>query len=146
MATFESGSAVKSGYYLGLRALSVALVTNDGDRLAGPAGARFVRVPWPLVLVLGPVLSIVFLLLLPAFGLGVMAYGLARRLARGGRRATAELAATVSPGWAPGEAHLSGKPGDAGARREGEGEPRTPEELARIEREIAARRDGGPKA
>jgi hypothetical protein len=143
MAWYESGSAVRSGYYLGIRAASVALVANDGDRLAGPAGARFVRVPWPAVLLLAPVLSIVFLLLLPAFGLGVMAYGVARRLARGGRRASAELAATVAPGWAPGEAHLSGKPGADGARPEGEA--RTPEELARLEREIAGRRDGAPK-
>lgn len=143
MATYESGSAVKRGYYLGLRSLSVSLVASDGDRLAGPAGARFVRVPWPVVLVLGPVLSIVFLLLLPAFGLGVMAYGVTRRLVRGGRRASAELAATVSPGWAPGEAHLSGKPGDGAAPTEGE--TRTPEELARLEREIADRRQGAPK-
>lgn len=143
MTTYESGAAARSGYYLGLGTLSVALVANDGDRLAGPAGARFVRLPWPLVLVLGPVLSIVFLLLLPAFGLAVMAYGVVRRVARGGRRASEELAATVSPGWAPGEAHLSGKPGDAGEPPAAP--PPTPEELARLEREIAARREPGPK-
>jgi len=142
MTSYTSGSAVRSGYYLRARTVSVALVANDGDRLPGPAGASYVRVPWLLVLLLAPVLSIAFLVLLPVFALGVMAYGVVRRLSRVGRRASAELAATVSPGWRPGEAHLAGKPGEEHAP--GEGAAKTPAELERLEREIAERRDRKP--
>ena len=142
MTSYTSGSAVKSGYYLRARTLSVALVANEGDRLPGPAGARYVRVPWPVVLVLAPVLSIAFLVLLPVLALGVMAYGVARRLSLVGRRASAELAATVSPGWRAGEAHLGGKPGEEHAPDAGG--TKAPAELERLERDIAERRDRRP--
>jgi hypothetical protein len=140
MTTYPSGTAVRSGYYLRARTLSVALVANDGDLLAGPEGARFVRVPWPLVLVLAPMLSLLFLVLFPVVGVGLLAYALARRLSRGGRRVSAELASTVNPGWRPGEAHLAGKPGDEHAPPAG-ADAKTPAELEKLARELAGRRE-----
>jgi len=55
-------------------------------------------------------------------------------------RSATEIAATVQPGWAPGEAHLTGKRAE-GEGAEEKGPPPAEGELASLEREVEARRN-----
>ena len=110
MTTYASESAVPGGYYLNARRWAVVPVANDGDRLpAGPGTWRRVSVLAALALV--PVLGFTFLMALPIIGFVIAATALTTpvlRLLRGG---TSDLAATLTPGWTPGEAHLTGREG-----------------------------------
>lgn len=111
--TYASESAVRSGYYLNARRWAVVPVASDGERLpAGPGTWRKVNPVVALALV--PILGATFLMALPVIGFVLAAGALATpalRLLRGG---TTDLAATLTPGWTPGEAHLTGRDGAVG--------------------------------
>lgn len=133
---YESGSAVRSGYYLDAAQWRVVPVERDGDRL--PAGkGTWRRIPTAAALLLVPVLGGIFLVFLPLVGFVLAARALATRLAAALRGPAAELAATVTPGWQPGEAHFTGKRVErAGAGEEAEAGGG----LEALEREIERRR------
>jgi hypothetical protein len=117
--TYESGSAVLSGYYLDPSSWSVTPVARDGERL--PAGrGRWVRVPTAAALALVPVLGAAFLLFLPLVGFAVTLHAIASLVVNAFHRTASELAGTVSPGWVPGEAHFTGKAAEhAGVEEKG---------------------------
>ena len=79
-----------------------------------------------------PVLGALFLVFLPLIGFALFAWALFRKLTGGVRETAADLAATVSPGWTPGEAHLTGKPGERAAAAS--------PELRELEDEVARKR------
>lgn len=134
MKTYESGSAVKSGYYLNAKRWHVEPIAKDGERLpAGPGS--WVRVNTAVALALVPVLGATFLMALPVIGFAVFARAAVAKATGGLKRGAGELASTVSPGWAAGEAHLGGKPGDEKAE-----EPKASPELDALEKDIAARK------
>jgi hypothetical protein len=135
MTTYESGSAVKSGYYLNASRWQIEPIANDGGRLpAGPGSWRKVNAAVALALV--PILGATFLMSLPVIGFAVFARALAASATRTFVHGAEDLASTVSPGWAAGEAHLGGKPGDERAA-----EPKASKELDALERDIAARKN-----
>ncbi len=106
--TFPSGSAVPSGYYFNASRWHVEPVANDGDRL--PAGkGTWLRVPTAAALLLVPILGAAFLMFLPLIGFVLLAHAAAQPLVKIFRAQAQELAATVTPGWQPGEAHFTGK-------------------------------------
>ncbi len=106
--TFASGSAVPSGYYLDASRGHLEPVANDGDRL--PAGkGTWLRIPTAAALLLVPVLGATFLVFLPLIGFVLLAHAAAQPLVRIFRAQAQQLAATVTPGWQPGEAHFTGK-------------------------------------
>jgi hypothetical protein len=61
----RAGTSVPWGLYLGLRSPRWVEVREEGGRLPGPAGARYVRVPRLALLLLSPVLGGLFFLGLP---------------------------------------------------------------------------------
>lgn len=142
--THESGTAVPSGYYLNASCWSLAPVANDGDRL--PAGrGRWLRIPTAAALALVPVLGAAFLVFLPLIGFVVTLHAMASAMASVARGPATELAATVSPGWLPGEAHFTGRPaGSAGV--EEKGPPARVDALDALAAEIARRRDSASRA
>jgi hypothetical protein len=139
MTTFESGAAVQGGYYFNPIRWHVAPVAKDGEKL--PAGAgHWWKVPTLVALALVPLLGATFLMALPVIGFVVFAQALAVPVLRTFRSSATDLAATVSPGWQPGEAHLTGK--EQGAA-EGTQPPASADaKLDALEREIAAKRKG----
>ena len=142
--TYESGTAVLNGYYFHPATWSVTPVSHDGDRL--PAGrGRWLRIPTAAALALVPVLGAAFLVFLPLVGFLVTLHAIASAIVDVARGPATELAATVSPGWLPGEAHFTGKPAErAGVEEEG---PTTRlDALAALAAEIARRRDSISKA
>ena len=118
MTRYHGGGIVEGGWYLDTRTLAVTNLAARG-RLPGSRRSAFVRVPWPALLLLAPLVGGAWLVAAPVVGLATAAGGLARRAAAAGSRG---LGATLAPGGAPGEAHLTGKPGrgeaglDAGMR------------------------------
>jgi hypothetical protein len=137
MKTLNAQSPVKSGYYFSLDRWTVQPVAKDGELLAGDPGERFVAISLPLAVAAAPILGAGFLMFMPAIGIYLLAVAAARPVTRLFHRTTSELAATMSPGLVPGEAHLTGKTGAEAAAAVGRSEER---ELDALQAEIDARR------
>lgn len=137
MATYVGGAQVRSGYYLDASKLAFANVEKDGGTLPGGAEARWTRVPVALVVAAAPVLGGLLVVTLPLVGFGVAAYAIGRKLSSRARAGAQEIAATVAPGWAPGEAHLTGEPPEEDAAK---APPAKDEHVERLEKEIGERR------
>jgi len=139
MTTYVGGTQVKSGYYMDVAKMSFAKVEKDGGALPGGPEARWKRVPVALVVAAAPVLGGLFVVAFPFIGFGVAAYAIGRKLTSRARAGAKEIAATVAPTWAPGEAHLTGEPPKSG---EGEAAPAQDERMRELEKEIAEKRNG----
>lgn len=137
---YTGGSEVKAGYYWSPRSWKVEVVPPEGGRLPGPGGARYVKVPFPLLLVIVPVLGAMFLVFLPLIGFGLFAHAIVRRMTGSMRKGADELASTLTPGWRPGEAHFTGKPGEELPTTESK-VTREIEELERVIEEKRARKE-----
>ena len=136
MTSYTSGAAVPSGYYLNPSRWAIEPVEKDGMRL--PAGdGRWLRIPTIAALLLTPILGATFLMFLPLIGFALALRALANPVVRLFTGSAERLAATVSPGWAPGVAHFTGKEGDAA---EGEKGAAPDAKLDALEKEIADKR------
>jgi hypothetical protein len=141
MTKLTAGMYASNGYWFSTRSWTLHPVAKDGEKLPGEAGEKWVRIPLLLAFVVAPLMGAAFLVFLPFIGFYLALSALVRPVTKLFRRSADELAATVSPGWAVGEAHLTGK------RNEGEGvEEKGPtaaasaDEIAKVEREIEERR------
>ena len=134
-----TGGAVRSGYYLNPASWRIEPVAAEGGSL--PPG-RWIRIPTAAALALVPILGGLFLVFLPFIGIVLTLRALAREMVKALHGPATELAATMSPGWRPGEAHFTGKlPEHAGVEEKGpiaEGG-----RLEAIAREIERRRLNG---
>ncbi|HTN53391.1 MAG TPA: hypothetical protein VML50_13375 [Anaeromyxobacter sp.] len=117
--TMKSGSAVQSGYYLNLKRWAVEPVAKDGERL--PAGeGEWIKVPTVAALALVPILGATFLMFMPVIGFIMTFKAITAPIVRAFHGSAADLAATMTPGWQPGEAHFTGKsPESAGTEEKG---------------------------
>jgi hypothetical protein len=140
MTTSIGGTAVRSGYYWNLSKWEVIPVEKDGGQLPGGRGDRFLRVPVLAVLMLLPMLGGLFVVFLPVIGFALTLHAAVRPVVGLFKRSATELAATVTPGWAPGEAHLTGKRGEKKSE-EHAGPPVADERLEKLSREIEQKRD-----
>ena len=119
VTTYESGSAALNGYYLNPTSWSVIPVAHDGERLPSGDG-RWLRIPTAAALALVPILGATFLVFLPLIGFLVVLWALASLVVNAIHGSATELAATVNPGWVPGEAHFTGKAAEnAGVEEKG---------------------------
>lgn len=137
MARYTGGMQVQGGYYWNPRAWAVEVVPSEGGRLPGPEVMGYVKVPFPLLLVVVPILGALFLMFLPFIGFALLGQALLRKVTGGAKEAATDLAATMTPGWQPGEAHLAGKPGEE--KKPGEARPTA--EIEALEKEIESRRN-----
>ena len=136
MAKYTGGMQVEGGYYWNTRGWEVEVVPSEGARLKGAAAAKYVKVPFPALFVIVPILGALFLMFLPFIGFGLFAYAIAKRLTGSVAKGATELASTVQPGsFAAGSAYFTGKEGEA----KGAEAPKSAE-LAKLEKEIAARK------
>jgi hypothetical protein len=109
MKTINGGSAVPGGYYLSKSHWEIFPVARDGERLPGPVSEHYVKLPTAAALGLMPVLGGLMVVFLPFIGLYLTAKAALRPVTGMFRRSAQDLAATVTPGWAPGAAHFTGK-------------------------------------
>ena len=138
MTTSIGGTVVRSGYYWNLGKWEVIPVERDGGALPGGRGDKFLRLPVLAVLVLLPLLGGLFVVFLPVIGFVLTFEAAVRPIVGLFKRSARELASTVTPGWAPGEAHLTGKPAE---KKDEQGPPRQDERLEKLEKEIEEKRN-----
>jgi len=118
MTTISGGTAVPGGYYLSKSNWEIFPIARDGEKLPGKPSEHYVKVNTAAALMLMPVLGGLMVVFLPFIGLYLTA-----KTAIGGvtgvfHRSAKDLAATVTPGWAPGAAHMTGKATDEKASDE----------------------------
>jgi hypothetical protein len=65
MASYAGGQSVKGGYYLSLSSWKLEHVTQGGGDLPGSKEERYSRVPYPAVMVAGPLSGLAYITLLP---------------------------------------------------------------------------------
>jgi hypothetical protein len=136
MTKFESNAAVKAGYYFNPISMIIVPVSRDGERLPDEKGT-WLAIPTVAALALTPLLGAMFLMFLPMIGFVLSAEAAGKKVAGAFRGGAGELAATMAPGWVPGEAHLTGKGADAKAAKVAAPEA---ERLAKLEQEIQEKR------
>jgi hypothetical protein len=112
MKTIHGGSAVKGGYYLSKSNWEIFPIARDGQKLPGAASEHYVEVPTAAALALMPVLGGLMVVFLPFVGLYMTAKAAMSPVGKMFHRSAKDLAATVTPGWAPGAAHFTGKAGE----------------------------------
>jgi hypothetical protein len=112
MKTILGGSAVPGGYYLSKSNWEIVPIARDGDKLPGKPSEHYVKVPTATALMVMPVLGGLMVVFLPFIGLYLTAKAALRPVAGMFNRSAQDLAATVTPGWAPGAAHMTGKATD----------------------------------
>jgi hypothetical protein len=137
MKTINGGSAVKGGYYLSKSHWEVFPIAHDGQKLPGSASEHYVQVPTAAAMALLPVLGGLMVVFLPFIGLYMTGKALLSPVGKVFNRSAQDLAATVTPGWAPGAAHFTGKATDekvAGESKAGE------ETLESLKKEIEEKR------
>ena len=132
MKRYIGGSKVGGGYYFNLGSWEITTIERDGGVLPGGEEERYVHAPLLALFVLAPVMGLGFAMFLPFIGFAMPAYALGKKLAGAGRQAAENVAATMTPGWQPGEAYLAGKPGEKAATEE--------RHLEKLEKEIAEKR------
>jgi len=139
MTSYSGNQAVQSGYYFNGSTWSIEPVSQDGARLPAGQGTWY-AVPTAVALLATPVLGLAFLVFLPLIGFlltfkaAVSPFG---QLVHG---TAGSMAATMSPGWQPGEAHLTGKR-DEHPSVEEKGPPQAADEaLEALQREIERKR------
>ncbi len=136
--TYDGGAVVPSGYYFNPAQWHIEPIARDGGRL--PAGnGRWTRIPTAAALVLVPLLGATFILFLPLIGFLLVLRALAEPVIEVFRSSATEMAATVSPGWHPGEAYFTGKRPEGAVAAE-KGRTAADERLDALAREIEARR------
>jgi hypothetical protein len=139
MARYNGGMQVAGGYYWNPRNWEVEVVPNEGGRLHGAAEAKYVKVPFPALFVIVPLLGALFLMFLPFIGFALFGWAIFKKVTGGVKQGATELASTVAPGgMAMGAAHFTGKPGE---EKKGEGEGKAQEEIEALAKEIEARKE-----
>lgn len=137
------GETVKGGCYWSLKDGEFVSVPKKGGKLEGGPERKYVRVPMPLVLIIGPILGLAFAIFLPLSGVLVLVpfvVGKLRSAASSGKVSAAHMASLQMQ---PGTSYLgpTGNPASSGQNEE---PPHLPgEESGKLEAlaaEIAERR------
>lgn len=139
MARYTSGNQVNGGYYWNPRNWEVEVVPPEGGRLKGAPEAKYVKLPFPLLFVVVPLLGALFLVFLPLIGFALFGHAIVKKVTGSVKRSAKELASTVAPGgFATGEAHFTGKAGEE--KKGAGGEEGAQAEIEALAKEIEARK------
>jgi hypothetical protein len=133
MATFHGNGSVPGGYYFSLKTFGVEVIGNEGGTLPGDASVKYVRVPFPVLFLVVPVVGLAFLIFLPAIGMYLFAKALVMKVTGHVAEGATGLAATIAPDHATGAAYMTGK-------KEGEEADEENPELEKLEKEIGEKR------
>jgi hypothetical protein len=72
MTTYTGGETVKTGFYWNRGKWAAEVVPAGGGALPGAPGTVYNRIPWPVLLVVAPVMGGAFAMFLPFLGLGLV--------------------------------------------------------------------------
>jgi hypothetical protein len=132
MTNYTGNSKVNGGYYLSTSHWNVEVIPAEGGTL--PGSGKFLRVPFPLLFAVVPVIGLAFLMFLPLIGFALFAYAIAKKITGIFSDHAAALAATVAPDLAHGAAYLTGAKGDEKAAKD------VSPEHEKLEQEVEKRR------
>ncbi len=139
MTMIEAGTQVNKGHYFSAKTWTLHGVAADGEKLPGARGEKYLAVPLVGAFALAPLMGAAFLMFLPFIGFYLVGRTALRPVGKLVRRSTSDMAATMAPGWVPGEAHLTGDP-----TTKGDEAAVVDPQVAALEKEIAEKRS--PKA
>jgi len=139
MTTTTGGMQVRNGYYWNMGKWEVIPVARDGEKLPGGRADKFLRIPLIAVFAILPIMGGLFVVFLPFIGFALAIYAAVKPLVALFHKSAQDLAATMTPGWQPGEAHFTGK--RAGEAQEQKGPPSKDDALGKLEREIESKRN-----
>ena len=105
MLTYKGGNTVGKGAYWDL-ASGRRIDVVSTDVLAGNGTATYVRMPAAVVLLSGPVIGLLYAILMPFVGIAAVVTLAARKVLEGPYHLVAK---SVSFGWQPRNAYLAGK-------------------------------------
>jgi hypothetical protein len=80
MTRYTGGDTVKAGFYWNRGRWAAEIVPPEGGALPGGEDAQYIRVPWPVLLVLAPVMGGAFAVFLPFIGIAMLIGFLTGRL------------------------------------------------------------------
>jgi hypothetical protein len=72
MTKYTGGDTVKAGFYWNRGAWGVELIPAEGGTLPGDGAITYVRVPWPALLIIAPVMGGAFAMFLPFIGIALL--------------------------------------------------------------------------
>jgi hypothetical protein len=72
MKKYTGGDTVNAGFYWNRGAWAAEVVPAEGGILPGTAATAFLRIPWPLLLVIAPAMGGAFAMFLPFLGLAML--------------------------------------------------------------------------
>lgn len=101
------GTAAKNGFYWNLGKWEMTMVPKQGGILPGSVSDRYLKVPVVALLVLAPLMGAVYAMFLPFIGFAMLFTFLGKKALAMGRSGAVDVAATMTPGWRPGEAYLA---------------------------------------
>jgi hypothetical protein len=101
------GTAAKNGFYWNLGKWEMTMVPKQGGILPGGASERYLKVPVIGLLFLAPLMGAVYAMFLPFIGFAMLFTFLGKKALAMGRSGAVDVAATMTPAWRPGEAHLA---------------------------------------
>jgi hypothetical protein len=74
MRRYQGSQWVKAGYYVSPARREIVSIERDGGELPGESGVRFFRIPFPLLMIVSPILGAMYVVLLPVLGLGAIVW------------------------------------------------------------------------
>ena len=137
MKTINGGSAVQGGYYISKSAWEIFPIARDGEKLPGPASEHYVKVNTATALLVMPVLGGLMVVFLPFIGLFLTAKTAVAGVTGLFNRSAKDLGATITPGWAPGAAYMTGKATD---KKVAEGEKVADPKIEQLAKEVEEKR------
>ncbi len=105
MLRYTGGSRVKKGTYWNLRK-GLRIDVAGEEILPGDAASVYLKMPMAVMLLSGPFIGLAYAVLMPIIGIGTVAVIGVRALLKGMYNLAAK---TISFGWRPSDAYLSGK-------------------------------------
>ena len=144
MKRYNGGTEAKAGFYWNSREWEITVLQGKGGSLPGDATTRFIRIPMPAMLLVGPIMGAAFVMFLPFIGVAMLGYYGSRKLAAVTGDFVRGAATAMSPAWRPGEAYLAGKPRRAkkGAVKDAasEAKPEAADAITSLEKDVEERR------
>ena len=153
MKRYYGGEVVRRGIYLSLRRKDLITIENEGELLAGESYDSYVNVPPLAMIVVGPFIGLIYVIFLPFISFAMILGLVARRVWLGVRQIGESLLGVATANWRPSVAYFGrgkqSRKGDMPQFREkpekGK-EPKTPDLLGELEKEIERKRKGDGKA
>ena len=145
MFKHEGGTRVRCGYYWSPARWEIVTITKGGGLLPGGREQGYLRLPIALLLLLAPLMGGLYVVFLPFIGFFMVLRLAGRRAAEALQGGFAEVMATLSPAWRPGEAYFAGKRTARGREEKGEKAEAPPagedDRLQSLQREIESKRE-----